>query len=62
MLTTACIVIPALVLGAILLFVGWHILEAVFHLTFGCLHLLFEWPTLLAILVVIFAVWLLFLR
>ncbi len=62
MLTSACLIIPALVLGAVLLFVGWHIVEAIFHLTFGCLHLLFEWPTLLAILLGVLVLWVLFFR
>jgi hypothetical protein len=41
---------------------GGHIVAVILHLTFSIIHALFQWPTLLAILVALVVFWIFFLR
>ncbi len=60
--TTVCILVIAVILVGGLLLTGWHIVAGILHLFFSILRALFNWPVILAILVILVFVWAVFLR
>jgi hypothetical protein len=60
--TTTCILILALVVAAGILIAGWHIVVGVLHLSFSIIRALFNWPSLLLILIALIVVWIVFMR